>query len=579
MSAQFFTAHLRVPRGLGAVIEGLAREVLRDQPENIPEYAANYFNALLQQREESGMDPAEWAAKLEDRYHHNNFELTDVAEKKSVPEMTRSVDGFEESQIKDESSAPLTEHIIASENSLLSQSSDEDEESDVQSDDLSGTNEDDHVTLNSPDAETENTDLKLTRLSLMETSNVELVERRDDLQRSPLPPNPLLDLEEEEVTADSVENPLNSGLADVDVDVAEPHGTEESFESDMNVSEEDKSVKPQLEVADEELFLPQNEIVQGNQEEPQQAQSDAVAPDNLNQMDIPKEEPWAESSSDEPVVPVGMEESDGKTSAENKQMNMLESQQKEELTEPLDSLADQNTSDAEDESKPEMKQTEREVDSEGEQTENQSLAFEIMKENMDRNNSDLNDSDDGEKDKGVKSIRASDQPTTEAENDIRVDEADRKDEEEMREGQDEQSQETENETHPRSKEDEGTDAGDGEEEETQGKGEVEVKDGEVDLDPSQLTQLNGSMAGMAAESETCEESGRLSPQEKSQNALIESQREDTLEEVTPQEKTATSNLLMTESYEGERSTEADKDPSEPISHKVIYFSFVPNKCI
>ncbi|XP_023817497.1 sperm surface protein Sp17 isoform X3 [Oryzias latipes] len=89
MSAHFFTAHLRVPRGLGAVIEGLAREVLRDQPENIPEYAANYFNGLLRQREESGVDPAAWAAKLEDRYH-NNHDFTDVAEKKSAPEMTCS---------------------------------------------------------------------------------------------------------------------------------------------------------------------------------------------------------------------------------------------------------------------------------------------------------------------------------------------------------------------------------------------------------------------------------------------------------------------------------------------------------
>uniref|UniRef100_A0A3B3C8T4 Uncharacterized protein n=1 Tax=Oryzias melastigma TaxID=30732 RepID=A0A3B3C8T4_ORYME len=475
--------------------------------------------------------------------------------------MTRSVDGLEESQIKDESSAPLTEHIIASEKSLLSQNSDDDEESVVLSDELSGTDEDDHVTLNSPDAETGNTDLKsASLLSLTETSNVELVERRDDLQGSPLPPNPLLDLEAEEVAADSEENPLNSGLADVDVDVAELHGTEESFESDVHVSEEDKSVKPQLEVADEELFLPQNEIIQGNQEEPQQAQSaddDAAGSDSLIQTDIPKEDSLAELTSEEPVVSVGMEESDGKTAAENTQMNLLESQQKEELT---DGLADQNVSDAEDQSKPEMKQCEREVDSEGEQTENQSLAFEILKEDMDRNNSDLNDSDDGEKDKGVKSIRASDQPTTEAENDIRVDEADRKDEEETREGPDEQSQETENETQPLSKEDEGTDAGVGEEEETQGKGEVEVKDGEVDLDPSQLTQLSGSMAGMEAESETCEESGRLSPQEKS---LVESQQE----EVTPQEKIATSNLSMTESYEGERSTEPEKDLSEPISKK------------
>uniref|UniRef100_A0A3B4A3T9 Sperm surface protein Sp17 n=1 Tax=Periophthalmus magnuspinnatus TaxID=409849 RepID=A0A3B4A3T9_9GOBI len=43
--------HLRVPRGFGAILEGLTREILRDQPKDIPKYAAEYFETLLKQRE------------------------------------------------------------------------------------------------------------------------------------------------------------------------------------------------------------------------------------------------------------------------------------------------------------------------------------------------------------------------------------------------------------------------------------------------------------------------------------------------------------------------------------------------
>ncbi|CAI5693757.1 unnamed protein product [Oreochromis niloticus] len=72
MAVPFSNTHLRVPRGFGTILEGLTREVLRDQPEDIPKYAAQYFEALLKKREESGMDPAEWAAKLEDRFYNNH---------------------------------------------------------------------------------------------------------------------------------------------------------------------------------------------------------------------------------------------------------------------------------------------------------------------------------------------------------------------------------------------------------------------------------------------------------------------------------------------------------------------------
>ncbi|XP_038549934.1 sperm surface protein Sp17-like [Micropterus salmoides] len=83
MSVPFSNTHLRVPRGFGTILEGLAREVLRDQPEDIPKYAAQYFDTLLQQREDSGMDPAEWAAKLEDRFYNNNaFKATGASPEK-----------------------------------------------------------------------------------------------------------------------------------------------------------------------------------------------------------------------------------------------------------------------------------------------------------------------------------------------------------------------------------------------------------------------------------------------------------------------------------------------------------------
>uniref|UniRef100_A0A3B4VF63 RIIa domain-containing protein n=1 Tax=Seriola dumerili TaxID=41447 RepID=A0A3B4VF63_SERDU len=87
MSVPFSNTHLRIPRGFGTILEGLAREILRDQPEDIPKYAAQYFDVLLKQREESGMDPAEWAAKLEDRFYNNHAfksQPKDTVEEKEV---------------------------------------------------------------------------------------------------------------------------------------------------------------------------------------------------------------------------------------------------------------------------------------------------------------------------------------------------------------------------------------------------------------------------------------------------------------------------------------------------------------
>ncbi|XP_030076454.1 sperm surface protein Sp17 [Microcaecilia unicolor] len=71
MAIPFSNTHYRIPRGFGNLLEGLTREVLREQPKDIPDFAAKYFAELLKKREETGFDPAEWGAKLEDRFYNN----------------------------------------------------------------------------------------------------------------------------------------------------------------------------------------------------------------------------------------------------------------------------------------------------------------------------------------------------------------------------------------------------------------------------------------------------------------------------------------------------------------------------
>jgi hypothetical protein len=43
-------ARLRIPKGFQSLLVGLSTEVLRNQPKNIPEFAADYFEKLLQKR-------------------------------------------------------------------------------------------------------------------------------------------------------------------------------------------------------------------------------------------------------------------------------------------------------------------------------------------------------------------------------------------------------------------------------------------------------------------------------------------------------------------------------------------------
>lgn len=51
MANPFSNTYLRIPQGFGNLLEGLTREILREQPENIPAFAAAYFKDLLEKRE------------------------------------------------------------------------------------------------------------------------------------------------------------------------------------------------------------------------------------------------------------------------------------------------------------------------------------------------------------------------------------------------------------------------------------------------------------------------------------------------------------------------------------------------
>ena len=50
MSVRYGEIKLGVPNGLKSLLEDLSREVLREQPKNIPKFAAAHFQRLLDDR-------------------------------------------------------------------------------------------------------------------------------------------------------------------------------------------------------------------------------------------------------------------------------------------------------------------------------------------------------------------------------------------------------------------------------------------------------------------------------------------------------------------------------------------------
>ncbi|XP_053546453.1 sperm surface protein Sp17 [Bombina bombina] len=124
MSVPFSNTNFRIPKGFANLLEGLTREILREQPTDIPLFSAKYFAALLKQRQESNFDPAEWGAVIEDRLSNNNAfkhaELnTNASEseenKKIRTETISHLENLEENSLSENtfhsSSAEQTENI------------------------------------------------------------------------------------------------------------------------------------------------------------------------------------------------------------------------------------------------------------------------------------------------------------------------------------------------------------------------------------------------------------------------------------------------------------------------------------
>ncbi|XP_008056031.1 sperm surface protein Sp17 [Carlito syrichta] len=90
MSIPFSSTHYRIPQGFGNLLEGLTREILREQPENIPAFAAAYFENLLEKRDKTNFDPAEWGAKVDDRFYNNHAFKEQGSPEKCEPEQGKS---------------------------------------------------------------------------------------------------------------------------------------------------------------------------------------------------------------------------------------------------------------------------------------------------------------------------------------------------------------------------------------------------------------------------------------------------------------------------------------------------------
>ncbi|XP_006892863.1 PREDICTED: sperm surface protein Sp17 [Elephantulus edwardii] len=90
MSIPFSNTHYRIPQGFGNLLEGLTREILREQPDNIPAFAAAYFEDLLEKREKTNFDPAEWGAKVDDRFYNNHAFKESESHEEGTPEKVKS---------------------------------------------------------------------------------------------------------------------------------------------------------------------------------------------------------------------------------------------------------------------------------------------------------------------------------------------------------------------------------------------------------------------------------------------------------------------------------------------------------
>ncbi|XP_067364275.1 myb-like protein X [Channa argus] len=569
MSVPFSNTHLRIPQGFGAILEGLTREILKKQPEDIPKYAAQYFDALLEQREESGMDPAEWAAKLEDRFYNNHaFKTTGLPcpEKKSKTDVTNSKDKSYESQTEDDSShsagesysniqANVSEEINLIENEEDEEGGEEEEEeqeeeedisaemmlseresvnrhfANVQSDELRETKVEKDPSISKLDkvyrepnenesssdiplSELESTDMLFSRDLNVDVCAEELGAVDNvggDEPQTTVAYKDILDSEEEEIS--KVEEPVQvfpySGLAGVDVCGTELGGTKAIIER--------ASVDSDILIQCEESLVQSSlfHISENNQQEAENKQ------DKTNQ----KERVATEASSEETHEHLDHIEACTDSIAIPKGNTLVEISSGDKVTTTGRIIS--CTED--DHNQLEKDKSDKEVNSKQGEVENQHEVSEIMKNKVNTNDSNLNDSgddddddDDDEKGEGVKNISLSHQPSTEADEEDPKDENDHKNEDNnIISAMNEHFEKETTDIVGLDKKDMCI----------EGYSEMEndeINDGDAEILSSQTTQSNV----LTTESETFEVSPQHLPEEnkESQRMLEETQPVDTLEE-------------------------------------------------
>ncbi|XP_013860721.1 neurogranin (protein kinase C substrate, RC3) b isoform X2 [Austrofundulus limnaeus] len=636
----FSNTHLRVPRGFSSVLEGLAREVLRDQPEDIPAYAVRYFDALLKQREESGVDPAEWAAKLEDRYNYDFQNTGTSPDKETASEKTISKAKLYESQTEDESSPSEEASSLSITQPCVSEKPDSpegtDEEeinmakklsisgqkelsgnklvADIQSDEENTADLEEDPTKNTPDevdrSDPERDDNQNVPqfdsdpnilLSLREMSNVDVTPHELDLpsdeegdqQESETVDVEIIDSNKEQnmETGKPVEFRPLSGLADVNICATDLEGTQETTEGgtvqeSTYVVEGDKSTTPQLE---ENVELSQSELEftqSSQQEEKDQAQKNPEEDQTEAKASYEKSNEGfslSENDSDDSVIPKtsmvensfedvpeaqGIDEVEEEKLLEDAtveilQNNKLETQQKEESMELTAPLADYNISDSEDQLKFETAKDKTEGNTDEEEIH---AACPTMKEMVDANASNLKDSDDDEM--GVKGIISSDQPTTEAEDEIQEHETDHEDAEEIFEGilsQNQEPKKTQPSKDPDFEQDEMADtSGEDEEKGYAEMGDRENIDGSMEEVSSHATKSNTSIS--RRETETFDQG---LPLENKQSPITvgKSQPENISEETQIASKEEEEYMEeMTDSYVQRNSKEMENEENIILAH-------------
>uniref|UniRef100_A0A3B5Q1U8 RIIa domain-containing protein n=1 Tax=Xiphophorus maculatus TaxID=8083 RepID=A0A3B5Q1U8_XIPMA len=324
MSVPFSNTHLRVPRGFGALLEGLTREILRDQPDNIPAYAAQYFDKLLKEREESGMDPSEWAAKLEDRFYNNHaFKSTETVglEKETATEEAhvskRKPSEFEteeEPSHSVEDAALSTEHLPISDITDSAEGS-QDEETELQdteqtseADEQSGIDKDYELTEAEPsqiiglDSEVDDDLLHLSLIQVDqadETSDVsegESPSQRWEDQEYKDEDQPVGAFGEQETVGSEEEHTVESESLQsvlhltflVDASASKPGETKTSIcQDDTYSAEETETITTQLEENAVELPANQYEIHPDTQQEAKdEAQSEKEITDTESEREI-----------------------------------------------------------------------------------------------------------------------------------------------------------------------------------------------------------------------------------------------------------------------------------------------------